>query len=379
VDARGYVDLAYDHKFGSDGGVAARVYYDGYRYTGVYPYASTVAGQSILLNKDVSNGQWGGATFAVSKRLFDSQTLIFGSEYEYNFEQFQTNFDEQPYFQYFSSRPTSSLWAVYLQDEIPLWSNLTFSLGLRYDRYSTFGGTTNPRAALIYQPFEMTTVKLLYGQSFRPPNAYEQYYEGAGQEGNPNLQPERVKTMELVLEQYFQGGIRMLASGYYYPIRNLISSSTDPANGNIIFENGPGANLRGLEISLKKQAHSGLEIGGSLSLQKGSELGSQSVLTNSPRLLSQASLSVPLFRKKLFASADANYVSRRVSFGGEYAGAYFLPNFTLLSRSFRRWDVSFSLYNAFNMKYSDPAAIGDPEDLIVQNGRTLGLRIMYHP
>ena len=378
VDSRGYVDLAYDHKFGSDWGINASAYYDGYHYNGLYPYSSLSGGPPNVNNKDVADGQWSGAKLALSKRLGDNQTLIFGSEYEDNFEQFQTNYDEQPYFQYFSSQPTSDLWAVYAQDEIRLRSNLTLDLGLRHDHYSTFGGTTNPRAALIYQPFAKTTVKLLYAQSFRPPNAYELYYAGEGEEGNLHLQPERVKTMEIAVEQYLEGGVRILFSGYYYPIRNLISQESDPANGDIVYENAGQVDLHGVEVSLKKTTHSGLEAAVSLSLQHADQGSQSALLTNSPRVLSQGNLSVPLFRGKFFASADVNYVSHRLTAAGNYAGAYVLPDFTLMSRSFRRWQVAVSLYNAFNQKYADPASIGDPEDVILQNGRTFGLKITYH-
>jgi iron complex outermembrane receptor protein len=378
VDSRGYVDLAYDHKFGSDWGFTAKLYYDGYHYGGLYPYSSASGGSTIIQNKDVANGQWWGAQFAVSKTVSERQTIILGAQYEDNFEQAQSNFNVQPYLQYFSSRPTSELGGVYVQDEIHLRPYLTLDVGLRYDDYSTFGGTTNPRVALIYQPFKKTTVKVLYAQSFRPPNAYELYYAGLGEEGNTHLLPERARSMEIAVEQYLAGGVRLVMSGYYYPIRNLISQEIDSVNGNIVYQNALRADLRGVEASLKKQMRSGIESGISLSVQHSNQLGSQTTLTNSPHLLSQANLSVPLFRNKVFASADANYVSRRLTAAGNYAGAYFLPNFTLLSRTFRRWQFSGSIYNAFNEKYSDPASIGDPEDVIVQNGRTFALRVTYH-
>ena len=75
---------------------------------------------------------------------------------------------------------------------------------MRYDHYDTFGGTTNPRGALIYQPFDMTTIKLLYGTAFRAPSPFELYYNDGNvtQKSNPNLQPENIETYELVLEQY---------------------------------------------------------------------------------------------------------------------------------------------------------------------------------
>jgi len=378
VDARGYLDLTYDHNFGNDWGYLGRVYYDDYRYHGFYPYLSDANGSTPVMNEDAPVGQWWGAEFAASKRLFDNQTLIVGAEYRDNFRQSQTNYDVQPYFQYFLSQPTSDLWGVYAQDEIRLRHALRVDLGLRYDHYSTFGSTTNPRGALIYQPFEATTFKLLYGQSFRAPNAFELYYAGQGEEGNLHLRPETAKTTELVLEQYLQGNLRLLVSAYYNPIRQLISQETDPLNGDIVYRNGEHVNMRGVEISVKKKSHSGLEAGVSFSFQNAKQVGSAMPLTNSPHVLGQSNLSVPLFRRKLFASMNLDYVSRRWTNAGDHAGAYVLPDFTLFSRATRHWDLAASMYNAFGQRYGDPGTIGDPEDVIFQDGRTYRLKCAYH-
>jgi iron complex outermembrane receptor protein len=378
VDARGYLDLSYDHKFGSDWGYLGRVYYDDYRYHGYYPYVPGSNGSAPVMNKDAPVGQWWGAEFALSKHLFDNQTLVVGSEYRDNFRESQTNYDVQPYFQYFVSQPTSYLWGIYAQDEIRLHPSLTMDLGLRYDHYSTFGGTTNPRGALIYQPFEKTTFKLLYGQSFRAPNAFELYYAGQGQEGNLHLRPETAKTTELVLEQYLQSDVRLSVSGYYYPLRGLISQETDPSNGNIVYQNSQGINMRGVEVSLKKESRSGLEAVASLSLQDAHQVGNSTPLTNSPHVLSQNNLTVPLLKRKLFASMNLDYVSRRRTWAGNDVGAYFLPDFTLFSRATRHWEVAASLYNAFNKKCGDPGTTGDPEDIIYQDGRSYRLKFTYH-
>jgi len=377
VDTRGYIDVSYNHKFGEDWGFTGRLYYDNYRYDGDYP-TPIGSGSASVLNKDLSAGQWWGAEFALSKRLPQNQTLSVGAEYQDNFQQYQTNFNQQPYYQYFASRPTSNLWAVYAQDEIRVRSNVTLDLGVRHDQYSTFGGTSNPRAAIIYDPFEKTTLKLVYGQAFRPPNAYELYYAGSGQEGNPSLRPETVKTTELILEQYLRSDVRLSISGYYYPLRGLISQETDPNNGNIVYQNGQGINMRGVELSLKKASRSGFEAGVSLSLQDAYQLGSSVPLTNSPHVLSQNNLTVPLIKRKLFAGMNLEYVSRRRTEAGNYVGAYVLPDFTLLSRATKHWEVAASLYNAFNKKYGDPGNIGDPEDIIYQDGRNYRLKFMYH-
>ena len=172
VDERSYLDLQYDRKNPvSVWNLTNRIYFDQYNNDGTYVYDySASGGPSRVLNKNFAHGKWWGDEITFSKQIISSQRLSLGSEFRDNFQQNQGNFDLQPYFQYFDSRRSSTIFSVYAQDEIHLRKNLVLNLGLRYDHYSTFGGTTNPRAALIYNPWERTSVKLLYGQSFRAPN-----------------------------------------------------------------------------------------------------------------------------------------------------------------------------------------------------------------
>jgi iron complex outermembrane receptor protein len=72
--------------------------------------------------------------------------------------------------------------------------------GVRYDYYSAFGSAVNPRAALIYNLFEQTTLKFLYGQAYRSPNAYETDYAAAGYAPSHSLEPEHINSYELVWE-----------------------------------------------------------------------------------------------------------------------------------------------------------------------------------
>jgi iron complex outermembrane receptor protein len=252
-------------------------------------------------------------------------------------------------------------------------------MGLRYDHYSTFGNTVNPRAALMYDPFAQTTFKLLYGQSFRAPKAYEMYYAGFGQEPNLHLKPETVRTMEAVYEQGLTHEFRVVVSGYYYPIRGLINAENDPSTGAIVYENAERVDLKGLEFTVKRQARSGLEAGASLSLEHARDLDTHDTLTNSPHTLGQANVSVPLIKRKLFASGNLEFVSRRRTLEGDYAGSYVVPNFTLFSRGVvKGWEVSTSLYNAFDRIYGDPGSVEHVEHVIFQDGRNYRLKFVYH-
>jgi iron complex outermembrane receptor protein len=267
---------------------------------------------------------------------------------------------------------------VFAQDEIHIRKDLVLNLGLRYDHYSIFGGTTNPRAALIYNPWSGTTFKFLYGQSFRAPNLFELYYAAPGNEADPSLQPETVRTMEVVWEQYFANHFQASVSGYYYPIRNLINEQNDPLTGNAVFVNAGSLDLRGLEFAISRKLRGGVEGAFSYSLQDAINTSTRLPLTNSPKQLVQASLSVPLIKQKLFASMDLQYLSKRLTLEGQYTGSYVLPNITLFSRDvLKRWEISASLYNAFNQKYNDPAGNGLVEDAIPQDGRTFRFKVGY--
>jgi iron complex outermembrane receptor protein len=380
IDAPGYLDLKYDHKFGNDWGYRARLYYDHYTYNGSYIYDDSASGgPSRVVNKDLGFGQRWGAEFDVSKKLWGNQTLIAGLEYRDNLKQAQENYDVQPYFQYLNDRRSSTIWAFFAQDSIPIRRNLILDLGLRHDQYSTFGGTTNPRVDLIYSPFERTTLKLLFGQAFRAPTAYELYAYGGGSEPNPNLKPETVKTTEVVLEQEIQDNLRLSISGYFYPIRGLISEENDPATGLIVYRNSDNINLQGLELALKKKFPSGLEAGGSFSFQDARNVSNGSPLTNSPHELAQAHLSVPLYHRQIFASMNVQYVSKRRTLAGNYAGAYLVPNLTFFSpKALKGWEVSASFYNVFDEKYGDPGAEEHRQNIILQDGRTFRVKIGYH-
>jgi iron complex outermembrane receptor protein len=101
-------------------------------------------------------------------------------------------------------------------------------------------------------------------------------------------------------------------------------------------------------------------------------------VTNSPKHLAQASLSVPIIKRKVFASVDLQFVSKRATLAGNYTGAYIVPNFTLFTRGvLEKWEISASLYNGLNQKYADPVGNGLAEDSIVQDGRTFRIKVRY--
>jgi iron complex outermembrane receptor protein len=382
VDARGYLDLQYEREVGGRWALLGRLYYDQYNYDGTYIYDhSQEGGPSRVLNRDYGHGKWWGGELNLGRTLRNKDHFVVGVEYRDNFQQDQGNFDVNPFVQYFEDHHQSQIGAAFVQGDIALRSDLVLNLGLRYDHYSTFGGTTNPRAAFIYRPLEKTTLKLLYARAFRPPNAYELYYAGVGLAPNPQLRPEAVNTGELVLEQYLGNHFSLTTSAFRYHLHDLISQQTDPSSGLLIYKNTEHINGNGLEFEARRKSSWGLEGGMSYSLQEAAVPKSGLPLTNLPRHLGKLKFSAPLSKRKLFASLDLEYMSRRRTLGGNFVAGHAVPNLTLFSRpsvdGLKSWELSASLYNLFDTRYGDPGGEEHREDVIFQDGRGFRLKAMY--
>ncbi len=117
---------------------------------------------------------------------------------------------------------------------------LTLTAGARSDYNSRFGGTFNPRAGVVLQPGEQTTVKLLYGSAYLAPSPYQTYshygafYSTDGGETyessfwhvpNPDLKPQRKKAIEANLLQALGSSLQLSASMFHSRFTDLIKES----------------------------------------------------------------------------------------------------------------------------------------------------------
>jgi len=391
TDSWWLADLKYAHSLGNSADITGRLFYDSYDYDGDYVYSGVV-------NRDLARGRWWGGELQAAVKLFDRHRLIAGTEYRDNIRQDQQNFDETPFTSNLSDRRDSRIWAVYLQDEFSIFNNLILNAGARYDHYSTFGSTVNPRLALIYTPFAGTVFKILYGSAFRAPNVYELNYNipSLNVKGNPNLGPEKIRTYELIYEQYIGSHIRGTISGFYYNIDNLIVQMTDPDDGLDVFRNLDRAEADGVEAELEAKFESGLTGRASYSFQDAWDSDTGQTLVNSPRHLAKLNVTIPLLKEKVFLGIEEQFTDRRKTMNaGNFAKSFFVTNLTLSSRDLlKNLELSASLYNLFDCRYGDPGGaehIQDndpaepsrfkdparPLDIIQQDGRTFRVKLTY--
>src|SRR3989442_13467610 len=207
LDTRSYLDVKYERALSAKTGLLARAYFDRYYYRGDYPYYSPYP--TILLYREHSWGDWYGTQAKLTLQPGEKQALTTAVDYRDNLNQRLRSQNVHSLPLDFDDQIRSEKGGLYVQDAVAVATTLTLNLGVRRDQYETFGGNTNPRAAIIYRPVEQTTLKLLYGSAFRAPTVYELHY---GSHANPNLNPEAISTYEIVLEQYTHGSLRLAGS-----------------------------------------------------------------------------------------------------------------------------------------------------------------------
>ncbi|MRR54630.1 MAG: TonB-dependent receptor [Deltaproteobacteria bacterium] len=380
TDSSLFVDLKYQHSFENGTDLMSRFSWNQYNYDGRYVYDQ--AEPPLLFdNIDKVRSSWLMGEIQVSKELLQQHRLIGGIEFRNALRLDQQNFDQQNFAEALYLDDRRSTWnaGFYLQDEYRILDSLILTAGIRYDYFESFGGTLNPRVALIYSPFSRTTVKFLFGTAFRPPNGYELYYsDGSTQKTNPDLHEESSTNYELILEQNLGKRFRGTLSGYYTRIRNLITLVEDPADDLLVFRNIGRAELRGVELELDKKWECGSNGRLSYSFQETRDLMAGERLPNSARHLVKLNLLLPLVEEKVFLGVEEQYTSRKKTLAGNQTGDFFITNVTLFGRNLlKNLELSGSVYNLFNSKYFVPAGGEHFQDSIEQDGRTFRVKATW--
>lgn len=194
-----------------------------------------------------------------------------------------------------------SIGAIFAELAVPLFGpenaragfrRLQFSAALRYEYYSDFGSTSNPKLGLLWEPATGLTLKGSYGTSFRAPVlrevrdpltvSYVQLRDAAGVlmpvvtlfGGNPDLKPETANSLTFSarvapewasgwhvettwFQTRFKGRIerpaadnltQALSDAIFSPYITRVNAAANPADRTRLLAliNDPGSNIRGL-------------------------------------------------------------------------------------------------------------------------------------
>ncbi|WP_206955695.1 TonB-dependent receptor plug domain-containing protein [Trinickia acidisoli] len=374
TDTHSFIDATYTHAVTSGLTIASEVYWERYDYS-----STGLFGEPALENVDGDKAIWYGADVHATLSSIARNKFVVGASVMRDASRNQYNYNVDPYQSILNDQRSSNSAGVYAEDEIQLPWHFTLTAGLRADRETTVGTNVSPRVALNYKPTNADTFKLLYGQAFRAPNAYELYYTDpgpGGQQGNPSLSAEHITTTELVYDRALGQTAHATVSLFRYDARDLITETLD-ASGVYMFENVDRAQAHGIEVAYEQNIGSIAQIRASYSWQLALDSTTGAELQNSPRHLGKLNVIVPLFHHAARVGAELQCESARLAQAGSSAG-YCLGNATIgSSRLVPHADVSFSVYNVTNTRYTDPAGPNFTQDVIAQQSRTFLLKLVY--
>jgi len=153
---------------------------------------------------------------------------------------------------------------AYLQDRVVAGARVFVTLGGRLERNDSFGTRLVPRAAVAWRVrpgADATTLRASAGLGIKEPSFFESFGVSIYARGNPDLKPERSRTLDAGVEQRLLGGrLRGELTLFHHGYRDQIAYQSDPHTYQGTYVNLGQTRARGLELALEAAPAPGLRV-----------------------------------------------------------------------------------------------------------------------
>jgi iron complex outermembrane receptor protein len=253
---------------------------------------------------------------------------------------------------------------VYAQDEWAFTRDWYLTAGIRHDQYSDFGGTTNPRLALVWDTAYNLTSKLLYGTAFRPPSFAELYnINNPVAQGNPNLKPETNQSVELAFSWQAASTLQGNLNLFRYQMKDILRFVPDPSTGISTAQNAGSQHGQGFETELVWDANQSLRLSGNYAQQRSIDEATNQDAGIAPEHHVYARADWR-FMPRWTLDTQLNYVADRKRAPGDTRpdiADYHTVDLTVRSKNRSGdWGFSFKVLNLFNADAREPSPFGTP-------------------
>jgi outer membrane receptor protein involved in Fe transport len=248
---------------------------------------------------------------------------------------------------------------LFLQDEWRFANDWELTAGVRYDYYSDFGDTINPRFALVWQTRYELTTKLLYGRAFRAPSFAELgNINNPVVLGNPNLDPETIQTLELAFDYRPVDRLRLGLNLFGYQWDDIIRFVFDPETTTRTAQNTGEQIGYGLELEADWQPTRSFRLLGNYSYQRSIDEATDEDAGNAPH--HQVYLRADWeFLPDWHFNPQLNWIIDRDRVAGDNRpdiDDYSLVDLTVRRKNIKdHWEIAFAVRNLFDSDAREPS------------------------
>lgn len=248
---------------------------------------------------------------------------------------------------------------ISFQDEWRISDKFELVSGVRSDYYSDFGLTTNPRVAFIWKPQSDAYMKLLYGSAFRAPSFSEQFFRNNPVNlGNPDLNPEKIKTYELAVGVNKTEELRWNLSLFRYNAKGLIEIVADDNMTTSTAQNARNQDGYGAELEFEWDPNKKVRLASHFSWQHSEDSDTRKAIADSPGFLWALDAKFNVARSAIL-SMQVNYIADRHRAPEDVRAE--IDNYAIVNSNLNipdiwdKFDLSFGVKNLTNEDAREPS------------------------
>lgn len=272
-------------------------------------------------------------------------------------------------------------YGVYLQDEWSIFNAIHLTFGIRHDSYDDFGDNTSLRGGLTYT-YSNHNFKLLYGEAFRAPSFIETRAGiASGGISNPDLDPEKVQTLELSWNAYWsfaQSTVTFFNNQFHDVITPVLVDDVVPGLTALQPQNSGEERINGVEIELDADINQNISLRGGLTHLLDS-------ITESPAPTETLYFITNFSYGKLNTNLQSRYSSKIFSRSAEsqntqqdiYLKSYWHFDLSLNYILFPQLNTSLTITNIFNQNHQSYSPQSGLEKGLPSRGRQLMAGLKY--
>ena len=270
-----FIEGTHEYKFGANAFLTSKLYFDHFEFDNLWDIlpAGFFDGvnsypEGLFLRSPIKHDKT-GVELQVTWNWLQSHKLVSGVMFEHQAQydvEFWSNNGQGPLVNIsdvanWNGSHNRNVRAFYLQDIWDPTDELRFIVGGRYDDYSDFGNTFNPRASVSWDFSERFQAIATYGSAFRAPTFGELYnINNPSIVGNPLVEPEEIETVELGLNAWLSKRSSARITLFHNNIKDIVGARPQPPAVSY-YDNVGELTVEGIELEYAHRLMDGSNLG----------------------------------------------------------------------------------------------------------------------